>query len=155
MADCSEEIDSLARRHSSLAVGALAKLLVSGQSEAARVAAASALLDRGFGRPGVATGDEAQPMIREPLPSAAVAIEARRYGRLAVEVLRRVAEHGTGERARVNACRALLDRGFGTIVAPKSPPGLKASAALAAETAGLDTDWGTDLVPNLMDRAAS
>jgi hypothetical protein len=153
MVENSEEIDAVARRYATSAVDVLGKLLVSALSEAARVAAACAILDRGYGKPGVATGDEAQPVVRDQIPSTEIATAARRFGCLAIAVLRKIAEHGTAERARVNAARALLDRGFGVVAATKAPPGLKATASAAAESAGVGSDWGTDLLP--VDWAAS
>lgn len=41
----------LARTHSKVALDALVKVAKSGESESARVSAATAILDRGFGRP--------------------------------------------------------------------------------------------------------
>jgi hypothetical protein len=42
---------SLARSHTANAIAALAGIMQNGQSDAARVAAACALLDRGWGKP--------------------------------------------------------------------------------------------------------
>ena len=47
--------------------------------------------------------------------------EARRYARLALEVLRRIAEFGESESASVSAASSLLDRGFGTVGTAKVP----------------------------------
>jgi len=44
-------ISELARMHADMAVTALAQIAQSGESEAARVSAANALLDRAFGKP--------------------------------------------------------------------------------------------------------
>lgn len=44
-------IQALAREHADLAIKVLADVAKRGKSEAARVAAATALLDRGFGKP--------------------------------------------------------------------------------------------------------
>jgi DNA-binding response OmpR family regulator len=45
------EVRDLARQHTRKAIGTLVKVMQSGESDSARVAAANALLDRGFGRP--------------------------------------------------------------------------------------------------------
>ena len=45
------DIRSLARSHTETAISALAGIAQNGQSEAARVSAAVALLDRGWGKP--------------------------------------------------------------------------------------------------------
>ena len=45
------EIRQLARERGPEAIAALVKVMTKGKSEAARVAAANALLDRGWGRP--------------------------------------------------------------------------------------------------------
>ncbi len=45
------EIRSLARSHTDTAISALAGIAQNGQSESARVAAAVAILDRGWGKP--------------------------------------------------------------------------------------------------------
>src|SRR5277367_7113324 len=47
------EVRDLARAHTTLAIGTLAKIAAHGSSEAARIASAIALLDRGWGRPAV------------------------------------------------------------------------------------------------------
>lgn len=44
-------IQELARKHAPQALNALVKVATSGRSESARVSAATALLDRGFGKP--------------------------------------------------------------------------------------------------------
>jgi hypothetical protein len=49
----------LAREHTDTALGVLVQVAKSGESESARVAAANAILDRGYGKPSqVITGDE-------------------------------------------------------------------------------------------------
>ena len=45
------EVRDLARQHTRKAIGTLVKVMQSGESDSARVAAAIALLDRGFGKP--------------------------------------------------------------------------------------------------------
>jgi len=46
-----QTLTELARQHTELALGVLVKIAQKGQSEKARVSAANALLDRGYGRP--------------------------------------------------------------------------------------------------------
>lgn len=50
------DVEALARTHTLLAVQALAEIALNGEKEAARVAAANALLDRGHGKVGGAAG---------------------------------------------------------------------------------------------------
>lgn len=45
------EVRDLARRHTADAIAALVAIMREGESDAARVSAANALLDRGYGRP--------------------------------------------------------------------------------------------------------
>lgn len=45
------ELAKLARTHTATALGALVHVATNGESEAARVSAASAILDRGYGKP--------------------------------------------------------------------------------------------------------
>jgi hypothetical protein len=47
------EIRELARRHTATALATLAEICANGENESARVAAANALLDRGWGKPAV------------------------------------------------------------------------------------------------------
>jgi hypothetical protein len=47
------EVRDLARAHTTLAINTLAEIATHGSSEAARIASAIALLDRGWGRPAV------------------------------------------------------------------------------------------------------
>ena len=55
------EIRDLARQHTATALRALIEIAEQGQNESARVAAASAILDRGWGKPAV-------PVIRDDQP---------------------------------------------------------------------------------------
>lgn len=62
------EIRELARRHSLAAITSLAAIAINGKTEAARVAASKAILERAFGRPPQAAtseGDEG-PATPEP-----------------------------------------------------------------------------------------
>jgi hypothetical protein len=49
--DAKARLSELARQHCGLALDVLARVAENGQSETARIAAACALLDRGFGKP--------------------------------------------------------------------------------------------------------
>lgn len=58
-------IEELARSHSSIAIQVLVTIATSGESEAARVSAANAILDRGYGKPKQAmehTGEDGGPL---------------------------------------------------------------------------------------------
>src|SRR3954454_8634554 len=59
------DLRSLARGHTALSIKVLAGIAQNGQTDAARVAAATALLDRGWGRPPQAiTGEDAEGSIK-------------------------------------------------------------------------------------------
>src|SRR3954470_16614773 len=59
------DLRSLARSHTALSIKVLAGIAQNGQTDAARVAAATALLDRGWGRPPQAhTGEDGEGDIR-------------------------------------------------------------------------------------------
>jgi hypothetical protein len=61
------EIQTLAREYGVAAIKALASIAEGGKSESARIAAATALLDRGFGRCHVQHPDEITPPSQLPL----------------------------------------------------------------------------------------
>ncbi len=68
------ELRTLARRQTASALATLIEIATQGSSESARVAAANALLDRGWGKPGPAPPDSVMPERFEftigPLPNA-------------------------------------------------------------------------------------
>lgn len=147
-----DEIDGVAQRHARSAIEALVKLLFYGSSEAAKIAAAKEILDRGYGKPAVEIGGDAAmlPLFMAPEPSAIrsesltqeIRAEARKYAELAVEALRKIAADGTSETAIAVAAKALLDRGLGTVGKARMPDeqrdrplGKKEEAARAAEAA--------------------
>lgn len=145
-----EEIDGVAQRHARTAIAALVKQLIHGASESAKVAAANAILDRGYGKPAVEIGGDAAMLPFMTAPSSAVSLsteirtEARRYANLAIEVLRTIADRGGSESARVSASKSLLDRGLGTVAAARMPDemrdkpvGKKEQAARAAQTSAV------------------
>lgn len=65
MAKAPADIRSLARAHTEMAIDALRGIALNGKQEAARVSAAQALLDRGWGKPTQPiAGDDAADAIR-------------------------------------------------------------------------------------------
>lgn len=124
-----DDIESAAQTHSRDAIASLVKQLVHGKSETAKVNAANAILDRGYGKPSVDVGGLSQlSLFGGARPMAAVGdeirIEARKYANLAIEVLRSIATRGETEGARVSASKSLLDRGVGTVTTAKLPEGI-------------------------------
>lgn len=120
-------VETAAERHARLVIAALVKKLVAGKNEGARVTAANAILDRGYGKPGVDVGGDAV-LPFAPMPAASgVAVnsemrtEARKYARLAIEVLARICHYGKSESASVAAGRSILDRACGTVGIAKVP----------------------------------
>lgn len=160
-----DEIDGVAQRHARLAIEALVKQLIHGTSEAAKVAAAKTILDRGYGKPAVEIGGDAAMLPFMTAPSvvpvsvtAEVRTEARKYANLAVEVLKKIADDGASEAAKVSAATALLDRGLGTVGKARMPDeqrerplGKKEEAARAAEAAATGR-YATPAPPRLAER---
>jgi len=73
------DIRDLARRYSETAVATLVSIAESGKQESARVAAASALLDRGWGRPTQPlSGDDDAPPIGVSVNDREAEIERKR-----------------------------------------------------------------------------
>jgi hypothetical protein len=111
------EIETVAQKHVKNAMAALVKVVAVGAGDQARVTAANAILDRGYGRPAVDAGGDAAML---PLPGLAkigadiveeIRAEARRHANLCIECLLRIAIGSETEGARVSAARSLLDRG--------------------------------------------
>lgn len=124
-----DDIESAAQAKSSDALSSLVKQLIHGKSETAKVNAANAVLDRGYGRPSVDIGGLSQlSLFGGNRPTATFSIEirneARKYANLAIEVLNSIATRGDTEGARVSASRSLLDRGVGTVQVAKVPQGM-------------------------------
>lgn len=143
-----DEIDAVAQQHACLAIETLARLLIYGGSESAKITAGKEILDRGYGKPAVEIGGDAAmlPFMMAPAvaPSVTGAVrnQARRYAALAVATLRKIAQDGRSEPARAQASKALLDRGLGTVGKARMPDeqrerplGKKEEAARAAEAA--------------------
>ena len=59
-------LSDLARTHCDSAMAALVNILEDGQSESARIAAAIAILDRGYGRPLHASPSQMTPKMEDP-----------------------------------------------------------------------------------------
>ena len=116
-------IETAAQQYARTSIASLAKRLEFGLSDAARVAAANSLLDRGYGKPAVDVGGASVVMAEELVVGigAEIRAEARKFALLAIEVLRRISEFSTSESASVSASNALLARGLG-IVAPAKLP---------------------------------
>jgi hypothetical protein len=144
------EIDGIAQRHADLAIETLTRIMQFGQSESAKISAAKEILDRGYGKPAVEIGGDAAmlPFMMAPNSQAAVSrtddirTQARRWAAVAVATLRAIAQNGQSETARASACKALLDRGLGTVGKARMPDeqrdrplGKKEEAARAAEAA--------------------
>lgn len=122
-----DEIEAVAKRHARSAIDTLVKQLLFGASETARVSAANAVLDRGYGKPTTEVGGDAMlPFFGVAPPAASAASvsteireEARKNARLAIEVLHRISTGGKVESARVQAAKSMLDRGLGTVAAAR------------------------------------
>jgi hypothetical protein len=153
-----EEIESVAQHHARSVLDNFVKQLLFGTSETAKIAAATSILDRVFGKPAAASGGDAVLPFFGAATSKPVASEireeARKYAILAVEVLAKITTNGASETARVAAGRALWDRGLGTVAPARVPDefgfrpvGKKLEAERAAKTAGEGTAWGDDLRP--------
>ncbi len=56
--DQKARLSELARQHAGAAIEALAQVAESGQTETARIAAACAILDRGYGKPRQASSEQ-------------------------------------------------------------------------------------------------
>src|SRR4051794_38361109 len=142
-----DDIESTAQAYARGAIASLVKQLSFGKSETAKVNAANAILDRGYGKPSVEVGGLMQMSLFGGVRPAAVVgdevrVEARKYANLAVEVLGSISTRGETEGARVSAAKSLLDRGVGTVQTAKVPDGLmpktlgkKEEAAVAARNA--------------------
>lgn len=113
------EIESAVRAHARSSIESLKNVMLHSDSEAARIAAAKALLDRAFGKPAVATGiNMALPLFDQASVKSApgqVIEDARKLAPLAITVLHKIAEGSARDSARVSASRALLDRGIGAV----------------------------------------
>ena len=124
-----DEIDGLAQHHARDVLSSLVKVLFHGKSEAAKIAAAKEILDRGYGKPTVEIGGDAAmlPFMLAPASPATTSVqaeiraEARKYATLAIDVLRKISLDGASENAITAAAKALLDRGLGTVGKARMP----------------------------------
>ena len=156
-----DEIEPVAQQHARLALETFVKQLTHGASDAASVAAANAILDRAYGKPATDVGGTGLLPFMGRAPSRTVATEirdlARRYANLAILRLKRIADNGKTESARVSAAKSLWDRGLGTAGpakidtdGPTRPLGKKEQAAMAANApASENSGWGDDLQPRM------
>lgn len=145
------EIDALCQEEAHRSIASFVRQMLTGESEAAKIAAANHILDRGYGKPAVEIGGDAAvlmlPFMIAPNAAAVsstaeVRDEAKKFARLAVEVLTRIRDKGFSESARVSAGKSLLDRGYGTVGKARMPDeqrerplGKKEEAQRAAEAA--------------------
>lgn len=115
-----DDVETTAQRHARVALAALVKQMQHGKSDPARIKAAQAILDRGYGKTSTEPGgDLVLPLFPAEAArnlSTEIRDAARRHATLAVEVLHRIMTGSESEAARVSAAQALLDRGLG--VAP-------------------------------------
>jgi len=143
-----EDIESAAQKHARDALASLVKQMTHGKADAARIKAAEALLDRGYGKPSVEPGGEMMLPFLSSAPardlSTEIRDEARKHAELAIAVLHRIAQGSDSESARVSAAKSLLDRGLGvpapaklTGLQPTLDVGKKAAAAEAAANAAI------------------
>lgn len=160
------EIDAIAQDEAHRTIASFVRQMMTGESEAASIAAANHILDRGYGKPAVEIGGDAAVMMLPfaVAPEAAamahttaeVRAEARKFARLAIEVLKRIRDKGASESARVSAGKSLLDRGYGTVGKARMPDeqrarplGKKEEAQRAAQVAATGR-YATPPPPSLM-----
>lgn len=153
------EIESMARRNARTLLDKLKDVMLHSDNQSARISAANAILDRGFGKPSADTGvDMLLPLFDQTFVHTAhgeVMEEARRLAPLAIAVLEKIAGNSSSHSARVSAAKSLLDRGLGVSDVARLDEyrkntkaiGKKESAEAAAATAGQGTEWGNDLDP--------
>lgn len=143
-AEAPADVETPASLHATTALEVLYKELVGGLSEAARIAAANEILDRGWGKPTVESGGDLVMPLFGTAPARALPSEIRQKCRklttLAIETLLRIALGGESEMARVKAAKSLFDRGLGAVAPARVPEdealrqiGKKAEAQRAAE----------------------
>ena len=141
--DTPESIETEAQRHAQDAIDELVKVIKEGNSDAARVAACNAVLDRGYGKPSVDTGfDMVLPFLGKAPPKSSMAeirAAARTHARLAVAVLHKIASSSESESARVAASKSILDRGLGTVSAARMTA--KDQPAAGAPPTKQETSW--------------
>lgn len=119
------EVEPVASKHARVAVEALYTELVAGLSDAARVAAANEILDRGWGKPTVESGGDLTLPFFGTAPARELPSEIRALCRnlteLAVQTLLKIATSSSSESARVTAARSLLNRGLGAVAPARVP----------------------------------
>lgn len=119
------EVETVASKHARIAVEALYTELVAGVSDAARVAAANEILDRGWGKPTVESGGDLTLPFFGTAPARELPSEIRGMCRhlteLAVQTLYKIATGSVSESARVSAAKSLLSRGLGAVAPARVP----------------------------------
>lgn len=158
-----KQIESLARLHARAALETLKTVMLHSASDAAKVNAANAILDRGFGKTSTESGiDQMLPLFDQVFlatTSGEMMEEARKLAPLAVAALVKIAQGSASDAARVAAAKALLDRGLGVASPARLDAyrdaskviGKKEEAARVALAAGVGTEWGDDLTPPAMN----
>lgn len=138
-----DAIENSAQSHATIAIDNLVIVLRAGESDAARIAAANTILDRGYGKPSVDTGiDQRLPLFEAPSTSnihGSTREYARRFALLAIETLKIISAKSESEAARVSASKSLLDRGLGMV----APARMTSSDVAAAEPERKQSTWDT------------
>lgn len=120
-----EDVESECSQHARKVLDGFVKQLVHGKSDSSRVSAANAILDRAFGKPSVEMGGDPMLPFFGTAPSRQVGTEireeARKFAKLAIEVLVKIFDTSESESARISAGRSLWDRGLGTVAIAKVP----------------------------------
>lgn len=155
------EVEPVAAAYADLALEALYAEMIGGQSEAARVAAANEVLDRGWGKPTVESGGDLMLPLFGSRPARDTPKEiresCRRLTNVAIEVLKRIAQSGSSESAKVSAAKSLLSRGLGAVGPAQVPKddGLRNLGKKAeADRAAKNPDVGSAMGQLLAERAA-
>jgi len=86
LAETGKTLAEMAREHSPRALEILRDIAENGESEAARIAAVNALLDRGYGRP-----PQAPPLKEEDEPFNVESIDLREFSKLVLFLLDKAA----------------------------------------------------------------
>ena len=120
-----ERMESAALRHARKAIDTLLTVMLHGKSDPARVKAAEAILDRGWGKPSAEPGgDLVLPLF--PDDQVRVLAEdlrelARKETNLAFDVLSAISERSLTESAQVAASKAIIDRTIGSVGVARVP----------------------------------
>jgi hypothetical protein len=156
------EVEPVAALHAQSSVDALLKVIVNGASDAARVSAAKEILDRGWGKPTAESGGDLMLPFFGTAPArevpSAVREACRKLTELAIQTLVKVRDASSSETARVQAAKALLDRGIGAVAPARVPEdtGLREIGKKAeAERAARNPDTQSPIGRLMAERAAA